>query len=85
MIGGYNQFEYDDSDRLLNKGYSICFYKDEIKPSASLTTGTCTLNVGKVFGDDSNALRKTLLIRGDVIYTYKVTGEASISLRDCNI
>lgn len=86
-IGGYTQFGYDNSDELLSSSYSICFYTGDLSVSNLIITGSCTLNVnsGSIFESDVNALRKTLIIRGDVLYKYVVNGEASITVQDCNI
>jgi len=82
-IGGYTQFEYDDSHTLVGPEYSICFYKDDISETGIITTGTCTLSIGQVMS--ANDLRKTLIIRGDVIYKYQVIGETSVTVSDCDI
>jgi hypothetical protein len=83
-IGDYTQFSYDDADALLNDDYSICFYNNEINTN-NIETSKCVLSVGDVFNGDREALRKTLIIRGDVLYTYKVTGEAHFQVRDCDV
>lgn len=84
IIGGYQQFSYDGSDNLLNEGYSICFFTDEISTQRTITTGTCTLNVGEGVMTEED-LRRTLIIRGDVLYTYRVSGDTRVGVRDCNV
>lgn len=87
-IGGYDQFSYDNSHELLLQDHSICFYKNELSTDNLISTGTCTLLVNDNLMDVSEQiddLRKTILIRGDVIYTYKVEGEASFTVRDCTL
>ncbi|MFA5406334.1 MAG: hypothetical protein WC307_03175 [Candidatus Nanoarchaeia archaeon] len=84
LIAGYTQFDYDYADELLNNDFSICFYNNEINID-NIETSKCVLKVGDVMDGDSTALRKTMLIRGDVLYSYKVTGEASFQVKDCDV
>ncbi len=83
-IGNYRQAEYDNSDELLKEGYSICFYKKSIDEEQLANTGVCNIKPDTSLLSD-NELRKTLIIRGDVLYTYNVKGEVTIMLQDCSI
>ncbi len=82
-IGDYVQFDYDNVIDLLNKSYSICFYKNDISVD-NVNTGICTLsvNVNNILSD---LRRSTLIIRGDVLYVYDETNEVSFSVKDCDV
>lgn len=81
-IAGFKQFNYDNSFDLISEDFAICFYTEEIDPDGLIETGKCTLTIGDVM---SNQLRKTLLIRGDVLYTYNKRGEVGITIQDCDV
>ncbi|MBD3312229.1 zinc-ribbon domain-containing protein [archaeon] len=83
-INDYEQFEYDSAHNLLDEGYAMCFYEGEVDPQKLITTGTCTLNVSNDIMTAED-LRQTLIIRGDVLYTYKVSSDARITVRDCDV
>ncbi len=82
-IGGYAQFDYDNVADLLNNGYSICFYKNDISVD-DVNTGICTLSVD-VNHILSGLRRSTLIIRGDILYVYDETDEVSFSVKDCDV
>jgi hypothetical protein len=92
-IGGFSVL-YDDSldreeyqiidpedETLKIDTYYICFFNKELKAERLIQTSTCNLKVDKL----KNSLRKTELIRGDVLYTYEVVQDASFEVRDCTI
>ena len=85
-VGSIENFKltYDTSldNEVLKSDYAICFYNKEISGQSLMQTATCNLKMGP---NPEGTLRRTEIIRGDVLYTYKVTSDASFEVRDCTI
>lgn len=77
-LGAYNSLEC--TDIMVTGNYVLCKYTGDLEESNIVEIITCQIKVP----DLGNALRKTYLVRADVDYDYRVTGEASFTTLVCD-
>ncbi len=80
-VGNFTlNFDKSLNDEELKNNYAICFYNGNLSTKYLIQTATCNLHIPY-----EESLRWTAIIRGDILYTYKVTQDASFEVRDCVI
>lgn len=89
-FGTFRGLTYDNEcDAMTKIGYRVCFYRrNPAKPRSkvSMITSACQLDVpGLNDYGDTQSLRETYLVRGEIVYSYITQGETVLHAEDCTI